>query len=309
MKYLLAVDGGGTKTHFSLSDPNGVIIRNVQTGSTNYKSVGLGETYIQLHAGIKQLCEQQQITRDEITFTVFGMSGCDSRIDYNRISDIIKKLGFTAKNSILYNDAILAFYAQTQAPGIVIIAGTGSIVMGVDKAGRQERAGGWGYNISDIGSGYWIGIEAMKKTLLYCDGCHAYSPLFDDVREFWNCRSFAELPYIVTQSTDYFEIAKIANLVGRHADQQETVALGILQQGSTILGELALHTIKKLKLDKEPQIQIVLSGGTLRNGTYQQLLKEQLRRQFKADPLVFYNQVNEPSYGGIKQAMYLTEGR
>lgn len=65
---------------------------------------------------------------------------------------------------------------------MVVIAGTGSIILGIDRDGNYKQASGWGYNISDIGSGYWIGAKALEATLLYCDGCGSYSPFFDRIR-------------------------------------------------------------------------------------------------------------------------------
>jgi len=98
MKYLLSVDGGGTKTEFYISDLQGNMIDTFTTGSTSIKSVGEDESYDQLKAGIDRLNETYNITPDDILMGVFGMSGCDSDNDYQMILDRILSLGFTEDN-------------------------------------------------------------------------------------------------------------------------------------------------------------------------------------------------------------------
>lgn len=79
--------------------------------------------------------------------------------------DEILKIGINKEKIYLANDAVLAFYAQADSPGLVIVAGTGSIILGIKEDGEIYRVGGWGYNFSDLGSGYDIGRKLLKK---YC---------------------------------------------------------------------------------------------------------------------------------------------
>ncbi|WP_311315446.1 BadF/BadG/BcrA/BcrD ATPase family protein [Clostridioides sp. ES-S-0108-01] len=54
MKYLVSIDGGGTKTKFCVSDLDGNILKEHTTGSTNYKSVGIKKTYENINNGFKR---------------------------------------------------------------------------------------------------------------------------------------------------------------------------------------------------------------------------------------------------------------
>ena len=227
--YILSVDGGGTKTEFCISDMEGHIKDSVIVGCSNYKSVGVEAVRESFQAGF-ELLEKKGIRLGDLRYSVWGISGCDSEHDFSLIRAVLEGLGIDGETSYLCNDGILAFYAQAMEPGMVVIAGTGSIILGIGSDGEYKRASGWGYNISDIGSGYWIGAEALKHTLLYCDGCGGYSPFFDCIREYFKADSFERLPYVVTEVTDYYEIARLAELVTEEAGRGEEVTLGILRR-------------------------------------------------------------------------------
>lgn len=302
MEYLLAVDGGGTKTQFIICDLDGREKGTFFAGSSNYKSVGLDEVYNSFMDGIGQIERELCISKEEIGYSVWGISGCDSENDYRLLAEQIMRLGFLEKSFYLCNDGLLAYYAQALAPGMVIIAGTGSIILGMNEEGKIKRSGGWGYNISDIGSGYWIGVEALKKTLLYCDGCSEYSPLFQEVKAYFKANSFEELPYIITEVTDYFEIAKVAYLVTKLSAQGEAVSRKILKKGAKVLAALAKSTYERLGFDGDTRFSVVFSGGALQSEEYQNLLKADLEKQISLKNVSFFTQKNPPVCGGIKLA-------
>lgn len=299
--FLLSVDGGGTKTEFCISSRDGTLKDSVVVGCSNYKSVGIDNVYASFREGLG-LLENRGIYIHDIAYSVWGISGCDSDHDYQLIRDILNSLGVPEERSHLCNDGVLAFYAQAYEPGIVVIAGTGSIVLGIDKEGKRERAGGWGYNISDVGSGYWIGVEALKASLLYCDGCRPWVSFFEQVKKHFSCDSFRELPYIITEVTDFYEIAKLAELVVTEAEAGDEICLGILKQGADMLAELAGSVYRRLGLEDCGRVSIVCSGGVMKNHTYQQLLKEGIGRLIPLEQLSFSTQKHAPSYGGIKLA-------
>ena len=299
--YILSVDGGGTKTEFCISDMEGHIKDSVIVGCSNYKSVGVEAVRESFQAGF-ELLEKKGIRRGDLRYSVWGISGCDSEHDFSLIRAVLEGLGIDGKTSYLCNDGILAFYAQAMEPGMVVIAGTGSIILGIGSDGEYKRASGWGYNISDIGSGYWIGAEALKHTLLYCDGCGGYSPFFDCIREYFKADSFERLPYVVTEVTDYYEIARLAELVTEEAGRGEEVTLGILRHGAEVIARLMGSIYSRMGFDSRMELNIVFSGGVLKSRIYQQLIKEELARQIPLEHVTFSIQKHAPVYGGIRLA-------
>ena len=299
--YILSVDGGGTKTEFCISDMEGHIKDSVIVGCSNYKSVGVEAVRESFQAGF-ELLEKKGIRRGDLRYSVWGISGCDSEHDFSLIRAVLEGLGIDGKTSYLCNDGILAFYAQAMEPGMVVIAGTGSIILGIGSDGEYKRASGWGYNISDIGSGYWIGAEALKHTLLYCDGCGGYSPFFDCIREYFKADSFERLPYVVTEVTDYYEIARRAELVTEEAGRGEEVTLGRLRHGAEVIARLMGSIYRRMGFDSRMELNIVFSGGVLKSRIYQQLIKEELARQIPLEHVTFSIQKHAPVYGGIRLA-------
>src|SRR5438128_1339137 len=93
---------------------------------------------------------------------------------------------------------VLALVAGAQdAPGIVIVSGTGSIAYGRNANGEAARAGGWGHMIGDEGSGYWIGREALTAVMRAADGRGPATGLSDDILAYFQVTDVSHLPRIV----------------------------------------------------------------------------------------------------------------
>ena len=307
MAYLLSVDGGGTKTEFCISDLMETEKKSYITGSTNFKSVGIEVARKNLKEGVRWLQEELGISKDEIAYTVLGISGCDSEEDYEIIHERIVKGELPRQKYLLCNDGVMGFYAQTDGAGIVLIAGTGSIAIGIDKNGKVYRSGGWGYNFSDAGSGYWIGCEAARETLRYCDGCREYAELFEEIRKHFQAESFEKLPFAITGIQNNSEIAYLAKIVVDKAEAQEPESVRILQEGARLLADLAGSVYKRAGMQGEIKISIVLSGGVLKSACYETFLKKELERKIPKEQTQYFGQKNAPAYGGIKLAKRMLE--
>lgn len=305
MNYLVSVDGGGTKTQFTISDLSGNILGNNKTGSSNYKSVGIDTAYENLNRGLEEIYKDLNINKKDIRMAVFGISGCDSQDDYEIILNIIKKTGLKEEQIYLYNDGILAFYAQADEPGLVIISGTGSIVLGINSYGRILRSGGWGYNFSDLGSGYEIGRKALRETLLYCDGCRKYSILFDYILRYYEESSFNNLPYKITSISNNYEIANIATLVILAADLKDYLSIEILEESAKDLSVASINILNKISKNIDDELSIVLSGGVFNSNLYKKLVIKNIKDMSPYKNLNFRLQKNDPVYGGLKLAKKL----
>src|SRR5262249_13879716 len=98
-----------------------------------------------------------------------GIAGVDRPADEAVVRGVMSRIGYNAKG-LVGNDALIALQAGIgDAPGIVIVAGTGSIAYG-RHLGEAARAGGWGYVLGDEGSGYWIGRLALRAVVRHVDG-------------------------------------------------------------------------------------------------------------------------------------------
>src|SRR3990172_4004332 len=124
---VLGIDAGGTKTVCYLADEDGKVLGEGRSGGANLKADG-------------------ELAVEKVLHTVM-----DQAIGRG----IMRRIGARAR-IVVVNDALVALVAGIgDAPGVVIICGTGSIAYG-RSADRAARAGGWGHILGDEGSGYWI---------------------------------------------------------------------------------------------------------------------------------------------------------
>lgn len=274
MRYYLAVDGGGTKTQLLASAVDGGVTYRAAVGPTSVKSVGVKRAAQNLQKGLNAILAQTRVRLDAFDCTVFGMSGLDSAHDERGLAEIIERLGWQRGRYLLVNDGVLALYAAAEPPGMVLIAGTGSIVVGVDRDGRVTRTGGWGYGFSDLGSGEWLGSEALKYTVLHCDGCYPYVPWFDEVRAQLGAETFGEVAEIATAITEHDRIAALAPVLLNHAG--EPLRDRIVAEGAGWLAAMLVANDRKMRHEAGEAFTVALVGGCLRDARYAAAVRERL---------------------------------
>jgi N-acetylglucosamine kinase len=159
----LGIDGGGSKTAFLLVDEYYNEICHVQTGPSNHLSVGNDAARDAIAHGISQLTEQPNIV-----CAGFAGAGRPESVAFYR--EVLQSLIPGAQVIIIESDAFISSIGAIGIdPGVLLIAGTGSIVIGRDKDRSMFRVGGWGPYFGDEGSGFWIGREAVRAALRSLD--------------------------------------------------------------------------------------------------------------------------------------------
>jgi glucosamine kinase len=161
MRYL-GIDGGGSKTAFLLVDDYYNEICHIQTGPSNHLSVGNDAAREAIADGIAQLTEQP-------TIVCAGFAGAGRPDSVAFYREVLQSLIPDAQVIIESDAFISSIGAIGIDPGVLLIAGTGSIVIGRDKDRSMFRVGGWGPYFGDEGSGFWIGREAVRAALRSLD--------------------------------------------------------------------------------------------------------------------------------------------
>src|SRR5262249_43297302 len=150
------------------------------------------------------------------------------------------------------------------AAGIVIIAGTGSIVYGRNAAGEAARAGGWGHMIGDEGSGYWIGREALAAVMRAGDGRGPATDLTAEILSHFAGDDLSRLPRIVyDRGTPRAAVAEVGPIVQRMADAGDAVATRILERAADELVLAAESVASRLEM-RGDAFTFSLSGGAFR---------------------------------------------
>lgn len=163
MPFYLGIDGGGTKTKFLLGDEDRELAEVTGNGSNILRS---GEEAVRsaLLAGVDELCRRANVPPAEIQRVVAGVAGsANDHVRASLESILRQRIGGDIR---IVGDMVIAHQAALEgAPGVLVNAGTGSIAYGCNTEGETARAGGWGFAISDEGSGHWIGRLAIAEAM------------------------------------------------------------------------------------------------------------------------------------------------
>lgn len=244
MKYVIGVDGGGTKTESVAYDLDGNILGTSLTGFGNLvndKEQALNNVL----SGIEELLNK--FGREGLEGLYLGLAGSEVGDNAKIVRDEIKNK--FEMDSVIMNDGDLALKALLKGEdGILVIAGTGSTSFGVN-GDKQARCGGWGQLLGDEGSAYKISIEAYKQMIYENDFGLELSKLSRNILAKLGVKTPDDIVGIIYSSTKD-EIANIASLVSEAAEEGNEVAINILKTEAIAIAKAAERIFNKLEFEK-----------------------------------------------------------
>jgi N-acetylglucosamine kinase-like BadF-type ATPase len=287
-RLVVGVDGGGTRTRAVVLNGNQVLGEGA-AGPSNPLRVGLATGAMAIRDAVDKACAAAMINRDDLIAVGIGLAGV-KRLDVRtRMRDVlIETLGID--NIELVSDGDIALYGATDGhAGVVVISGTGSISVGVNRQGKRAFAGGWGPVAGDEGSGSWIARRALQAVARATDERGPKTSLTKAACEFFQVATpddLATAVYAPTMTND--RIAAFSKIVIEIARGGDDVALEILKDAAKELGSAAVTVIRKLKMEQE-RFQITFIGGVFAAGELVIApLREQIarvaRKAFIANP-------------------------
>lgn len=164
MRYVLGVDGGGTKTHCALYDADTGRLDMLQWGPTSHEVLSGGFTELRtvMRDMFRSLLTRNNIIMADIEYGVLGIAGIDTPDQHKVISTILSELGL--QRFLLCNDTYLGIKAgSANGTGVCAVNGTGSCVVGMDAKGHVVQIGGLGTYTADFGGGNRLGPSAVGK--------------------------------------------------------------------------------------------------------------------------------------------------
>ncbi len=260
------VDGGASSTTCVIADSTGRVLGVGHGGPVDhlYRSTGRRRTRESLREAISS-ARRAARWRGSVRAVVAGLAGLERDSPESRIAVRIIRGLIRARVVRVTWDAEIAFAGATAGgPGIVIIAGTGSVALGRNAAGQIARAGGYGFLIDDAGGGVNIGQAALRAALRSADGRGRATRLAAMVRA-----HLGEWPEI--RRRVYGDgggralLASLAPVVEEAAKTGDRVAQGILAEAGESLAGLGLAVARQLDMTPEPFL-LVPVGGVFRAG-------------------------------------------
>ncbi|TPN40833.1 N-acetylglucosamine kinase [Mesorhizobium sp. B2-3-3] len=248
--YFLGVDGGGTGCRARIEDAEGTVLGQGLSGPATTR-LGIDAAWASIAKAFGAAIEETGFGPAETARIRAGIG----------LAGIGRKGALEALRAIAHPFASIDFVsdgvgaclgAHSGLDGAIVIAGTGSIGLGFVE-GRDLRAGGYGFPISDEGSGADLGLKAVQLALRAHDGRHERTALLAEVMQRFEGDPMEAVAWMDRASaTDY---AALAPMVMRHADQGDPIGRRIVQGAAE-----QIDTLVRVLFEKGAPLVTLLGG-------------------------------------------------
>ena len=308
MNYILGVDGGGSKTTVQIADTSGKVISQAVSGSSSYKSVGINRAIGNLNTAVFDAVKKLKVTRD-IYFisSCFGFAGNDAGEDSKTYRKIVfnDKLNsyLNPKGTIICNDTRIGLESGSESKNkIIIIAGAGSNCFGINEDGKQAGASGWDFILADEGSGYSVGLKALKAIVKAYDGRGEKTLLSKTILEELNLN---EIPDLIKWAYGGLfpkdKISALAETVSNTAKMGDKVSIDILAEEAEE-AVISVTTVANKLGFKNKNFDLIFVGSLFKCKKYfKNILISRLRENFPK--ITFLPLIASPVEGAIKLAI------
>lgn len=273
--YFLGVDGGQSSTRALIGDDKGMLLGCATAGSCNHVGAGEGAAKLRRVAAevVREACADAGLASDiRFEAACFGMSGGpdDKRAILNE--------AVNAESIAVVTDAEIALAgAAAGEPGIVVIAGTGSIAYGKNSNGRSARVGGWGYIFGDEGGAFDIVRQALRAGLAAEEGWGPETKLTDAIQTAAASKTMNEAMHrFYSDEWPRNRTAALAPLVNDAAAGGDRVAASVLREAGWLLGNLANAAYGNLAPDGAESLQVYPIGGVFESEAVRDSFKNSL---------------------------------
>lgn len=258
MSHLVGIDGGGTRTTLALAEETGREILR-RTGPAGLVDPRRPAATAEMLTGlVKEACDAAGVV-GPVDGLCAGLAGVGNRDEREVVEAVLARSGIARRVAVLGDGETALIGALDGGPGILVIAGTGSVAHGRSEDGRVERCGGWGMVVGDEGSGFALGRAALKAALQAVDGRGPDSALVPALLGALGLAAADAIPPWAGRA-DKAEIASLAVHALRQADAGDAAAVGIVTGAADAL---AVH-VRALAVRLGPwsgPVDVVLHGG------------------------------------------------
>jgi glucosamine kinase len=304
VSYFLGIDGGGTKTTCAVGDESH-LLASATAGPSNIVRVGEVQARESLQQSVRQACAAAGITPAQVVRTCVGGSGAAHPDLAEAVRRCLAEI-LTVPIDVVGDMQIALEAAFDDGPGVIVIAGTGSIAYGRDPQGSTVRAGGWGFAVGDEGSAHWIGRTAVNAVLRASDPRDGTpeskspqaSPLAAALCKAWGVSLLADL----ARAASSIPPPDFAALFPAVAASHDDLAAQVLTMAGRELAQVAAVVMRRLFAEGHiASVPVAMTGGVFRHAPLvRQVFYNELR---SLDPRVEVNpQVVEPVEGALRMA-------
>lgn len=264
MKIVGGIDGGATKTECIIMDTKGNILGKGLAGPSNYHVIGINNT---IKAIRKSVIESlKNIGERRLDYLTIGLAGLDTKRDFKYIRKSFQNFDLADKLDFKHDSVIALIGAHAGKPGVIIIAGTGSVAAGINRDKKYVRVGGWGYLLGDEGSAFTLGRRGLIAVLREYDGRGGSTKITRKIFDKLGINDYEDIIVKIYGAERIVEkIASLAPCITEAAKEGDSVAINIIHGEMEKVGELIYTVAKRLDMLKE-DIPIAMVGGVFRAG-------------------------------------------
>lgn len=298
MKLFLGVDGGQSSTTALIGDEHGKVLGIGRGGPCNHVKTGDGRTKFlnAMNESLGIAAKQAGFAVADIQFAVacLGFSGGPAD-KQGLLQEMLR-----TERLIVTHDALIALMGATSGePGVIVIAGTGSIAFGRNSAGKSVRAGGWGYVYGDEGGAFDITRQAVRAALRLEEGWGPSTSLHSRLMEVTDANSANELLHkLYTTDFPRPKVAAMSQVVDQAAGEGDQVAVEILHSAAQALATYA-GAVRAQLFEMSERVAVSYVGGVFRS----ELVRDRFRMLVEfADGVQFGAPKFGPAAGALLEA-------
>lgn len=303
MKYILGVDGGGSKTYSVITNENGEKLGEGIADGANYQMIGLEKGLAHIRQSIEAALTQAGLSYEQISFAQFALAGADREIDFSNLTPALAELPLHQWDLVCDTLAGLRI-GSPENIGVVLVCGSGTNAVGKDESGRMVQIGGFGYLYGDAAGGSYMAQETFRAAVRSWESRESPSILVDLVPQYYGYKDMKSLWNDFLDQQIQRVSSDLTVVLHKAADQGDHLAIKIMKDTGVELGLAANSVIKRLNGLEKKNIPIVLIGTIFQRGKSRHLidsLLETIKKQHDKVQLIIPEM--EPVYGAILLAM------
>lgn len=264
-RIVVGVDGGGSKTRAVVAGSDGRLLGAADAPGSAVRADGVAHSADVISACVRAALRAAGHDDLQPAALLAGVAGVGREGERAALADALEERRIARSVEVTTDAAIALDDAFGDGPGVLLIAGTGSIAYGRAPDGRFERCGGWGPILGDEGGGAWIGRRALNVAAAAADGREPETALLPALLTALDGDRPAALIGWAGRATPA-DFATLAPIVFRVAADGDLRANSLLALG---VEELVLHVrtlARTLFVDERAAVPVAFAGGLLVRG-------------------------------------------
>jgi N-acetylglucosamine kinase-like BadF-type ATPase len=261
MSYIMAIDGGGTKTHLAIIDTKGVVHYQKVGPGSNHQSADVSYFKSIIIMMVEEALKKLHLKQSSLQIVYLGLSGADLPSDFKLLEDACKEI-FTEVTFHIDNDAWLVLRSGLKKPyGAVAIAGTGTNAAAINQDGKRAILRSLGFTLGIYGGGLDIAREALHYAFRADELTYMDTMLRLEIPKLLGVDAMADVvPFFYPKQTiTRHKFGEITALVNSLANKGDQVCQDILEKIGTIIGDQTAGVIKQVEMTHN-EVPVVIGG-------------------------------------------------